>query len=113
MKLEEVTVTILHTNVLIGFKEVDMKQLSRFKVVQNMLVYGEYKISITPYWERCEGAYLKFVVCYRDKEIFSSNEKDTLEDVIEVIFELEKDDQDFKDCESFRLCLKKILEKSE
>ena len=111
MKLEEVAVTILHTNVLIGFKEIDMKQLSRFKVIQNTLVYGEYKISITPHYERCEGTYLKFVVYYQDKEIFSSNEKDTLEDVIEVIFELEKDDQDFKDRESFRLCLTKILEK--
>ena len=89
-----------------------MKNLSRFKVIQNTLVYGEYKIRITPYCERCEGAYLKFVVCYQGKEIFSSNEKDTLEDIIEVIFELEKDDQDFKDRESFRLCLTKILENS-
>ena len=81
-----------------------MKQLSRFKVVQNMLVYGDYKISLTPYH--------KFTVYYQNKEIFSSDEKDTLEGVIEVIFELEKDDQDFKDRESFRLCLTKILEKS-
>lgn len=81
-----------------------MKQLSRFKVTQNTLVYGDYKISLTPY--------LKFTVYYQDKEIFSSDEKDTLEDVIEVIFELEKDDQDFKDRESFRLCLTKILENS-
>ena len=87
-----------------------MKNLSRFKVVQNTLVYGDYKISITPHYERCEWTYLKFVVYYQDKEIFSSNEKDTLEDIIEVIFELEKDDQDFKDRESFRLCLAKILE---
>ena len=81
-----------------------MKNLSRFKVIQNTLVYGDYKISITPH--------PKFVVYYQDKEIFSSNEKDTLEDVIEVIFELEKDDQDFKDRESFILCLTNILEKS-
>ena len=87
-----------------------MKNLSRFKVIQNMLVYGEYKISITPHYERCEGTYLKFVVSYKDKEIFSSDEKDTLEDIIETIFEIEKDDQDFKDRESFRLCLTKILE---
>ena len=79
-----------------------MKQLSRFKVIQNMLVYGDYNIRITPYH--------KFVVCYQGREIFSSNEKDTLEDIIEVIFELEKDDQDFKDRESFQLCLTKILE---
>ena len=79
-----------------------MKQLSRFKVIQNTLVYGDYKISLTPH--------PKFVVCYKDMEIFSNNEKDTLEDVIEVIFELEKDDQDFKDRESFKLCLAKILE---
>ena len=38
--------------------------------------------------------------------------KDTLEDVIEVIFELEKDDQDFKDRKSFQLSLEKIVEKS-
>ena len=81
-----------------------MKQLSRFKVIQNTLVYGDYKIRITPH--------LKFAVYYKDKEIFSSNEKDTLEDVIEVIFELEKDDQDFKDRKSFQLSLEKILEKS-
>ena len=81
-----------------------MKQLSRFKVIQNTLVYGDYKISLTPH--------PKFVVCYQGREIFSSNEKDNLEDVIETIFELEKDDQDFKDSESFRLCLTKILEKS-
>ena len=87
-----------------------MKQLSRFKVIQNTLVYGDYSISITPYCDRCDGAYIKFVVCYQDKEIFSSNEKDTLEDVIEVIFELEKDDQDFKDRKSFQLCLNKIME---
>ena len=87
-----------------------MKQLSRFKVIQNTLVYGDYKISITPYCERCEGKYLKFIVYYQDKEIFSSDEKDTLEDVIEVIFELEKDDQDFKDRKSFQLCLNKIME---
>ena len=89
-----------------------MKQLSRFKVIQNTLLYGDYDISITPHYERCEGTYPKFVVCYQGREIFSSNEKDTLEDVIETIFELEKDDQDFKDSESFRLCLTKILEKS-
>ena len=81
-----------------------MKQLSRFKVIQNTLVYGDYKISLT--------LYHKFIVYYQDKEIFSSDEKDTLEDIIEVIFELEKDDQDFKDRESFQLCLTKILEKS-
>ena len=81
-----------------------MKYLSRFKVIQNTLVYGDYKISLTPYH--------KFTVYYQDKEIFSSDEKDTLEDVIEVIFELEKDDQDFKDRKTFQLCLKKILEKS-
>ena len=81
-----------------------MKQLSRFKVIQNTLVYGDYKISLTPH--------PKFVVCYQGREIFSSNEKDTLEDVIEVIFELEKDDQDFKDRKSFQLCLEKIVEKS-
>ena len=88
-----------------------MKQLSRFKVVQNTLLYGDYKISITPHYERYEGTYLKFVVYYQGREIFSSK-KDTLEDVIETIFELEKDDQDFKDRESFRLCLAKILENS-
>ena len=87
-----------------------MKQLSRFKVIQNALVYGEYKIRITPYCERCDGAYIKFVVCYQDKEIFSSNEKDTLEDIIETIFELEKQDEDYKDRKSFQLCLNKILE---
>ena len=87
-----------------------MKQLSRFKVIQNTLVYGDYKISIAPYCERCDGAYLKFIVYYKDKEIFSSNEKDTLEDIIEVIFELEKDDQDFKDRKAFQLCLEKIME---
>ena len=81
-----------------------MKQLSRFKVIQNMLVYGDYKISLTPH--------PKFTVYYQDKEIFSSDEKDTLEDVIEVIVELEKDDQDFKDRKSFQLILEKILEKS-
>ena len=81
-----------------------MKQLSMFKVIQNTLVYGDYKIRITPH--------LKFVVCYKGMEIFSSNEKDTLEDVIEVIFELEKDDQDFKDRKSFQLCLEKIMENS-
>ena len=89
-----------------------MNNLTRFKVIQNTLVYGEYKIRIAPYYKDFEGDYLKFVVYYKDKEIFSSNEKDTLEDVIEVIFELEKDDQDFKDRESFRLCLAKILENS-
>ena len=79
-----------------------MKQLSRFKVIQNTLVYGDYKISLTPYH--------KFTVYYQDKEIFSSDEKDTLEDVIEVIFELEKDDQEYKDREAFQLCLNKIME---
>ena len=81
-----------------------MKQLSRFKVIQNALVYGDYKISLTPYH--------KFTVYYQGREIFSSDEKDTLEDVIEVIFELEKDDQDFKERKTFQLCLEKIVEKS-
>ena len=81
-----------------------MKQLSRFKVIQNTLVYGDYKLSLT--------SHPKFVVCYKGREIFSSNEKDTLEDVIEVVFELEKDDQDFKDRKTFQLCLEKIVEKS-
>ena len=81
-----------------------MKQLSRFKVIQNTLVYEDYKISLTPH--------PKFVVCYQGREIFSGDEKDTLEDVIEVIFELEKDDQDFKDRKTFQLILEKILEKS-
>ena len=81
-----------------------MKQLSRFKVIQNTLVYGDYKISLTPYH--------KFTVYYQDKEIFNCDEKDTLEDIIETIFELEKDDQDFKDRKSFQLSLEKIVEKS-
>ena len=89
--------------VLKSLKEIVMKQLSRFKVIQNMLVYGDYKISLTPYD--------KYTVYYQDKEIFSSDEKDTLEDVIEVIFELEKDDQDFKDRKTFQLCLEKIVGK--
>ena len=80
-----------------------MKQLSRFKVIQNTLVYGDYKISIT--------SHPKFVVCYQDKEIFSSDEEDTLEDIIETVFELEKQDEDYKDRKSFQLCLNKILEK--
>ena len=63
--------------VLKSLKEIVMKQLSRFKVIQNTLVYGDYKISLTPQ--------PKFVVCYQGREIFSSDEKDTLEDVIEVI----------------------------
>ena len=89
-----------------------MKYLSRFKVIQNMLVYGEYKIRILPFHNFSEEKYIKFVVHYKEKEIFSSNEKDTLEDVIEVIFELEKDDQDFKDRKTFQLCLEKIVENS-
>ena len=79
-----------------------MKNLSRFKVIQNTLVYGDYKISLT--------SHPKFVVCYQGITIFSCDEKDTLEDVNEVIFELEKDDQDFKDRKSFQLCLNKIME---
>ena len=88
-----------------------MKQLSRFKVIRNKLMYGDYKIIIAPYCERCEGEYLKFIVCYQDREIFSSNEKDTLEDIIEVIFELEKDDQEYKDGESFNKTLHKIVKR--
>lgn len=88
-----------------------MKQLSRFKVIQNMLVYGEYKIRITPYHKRCEGTYLKFIVYYQDKEIFSNDEKDTLEDIIETIFELEKDDQEYKDRKAFESCLRNLLSK--
>ena len=89
-----------------------MKRLTKFEVERNCLVYGDYKIRIIPFHNFLEGNYLKFVVYYKNKEIFSTNEKDTLEDVIETIFELEKDDQDFKDSESFRVCLTKILEKS-
>ena len=78
-----------------------MKYLSRFKVIQDTLAYGDYKISLTPQ--------PKFVVCYQGREIFSSNEKDTLEDVIEVIFELEKDDQEYKDRKAFESCLRNLL----
>ena len=49
--------------VLKSLKEIIMKQLSRFKVVQNMLVYGDYKISLTPYH--------KFTVYYQDKEMLT------------------------------------------
>ena len=83
-----------------------------FKVINNMLLCGEYKIRITSYYKRFEGNYLKFVVYYKDKEIFSSDEEDTLEDIIETIFELEKQDQEYTDRKSFQLCLKKILEMS-
>jgi hypothetical protein len=51
----------------------------------------------------------KLIVYYQDKEIFNSDEKDTLEDIIETIFELEKDDQEYKDRKAFQLCLKKII----
>ena len=88
-----------------------MKNLSRFKVLNNMLLYGEYKIRITPYYKLYEDN-LEFVVYYKDKEIFSSDEEDTLEDIIETIFELEKQDQEYTDRKSFQLCLKKILEMS-
>ena len=90
------------------YKEYVMKNLSRFKVLNNMLLYGDYKIRITSYYKRLEGNYLKFVVYYKDKEIFSSDEKDTLEDIIETIFELEKQDEDYKDREAFQLCLKRF-----
>lgn len=86
-----------------------MKKLSRFKVINNMLFYGDYKIRITSYYKLYEDN-LEFVVYYKDKEIFSSDEKDTLEDIVETIFELEKQDEDYKDRKSFQLCLKKILE---
>lgn len=78
-----------------------MKYLSRFKVIRNMLVYGEYKIRITPYD--------KYIVYYQDKEIFVGDEKDTLEDTIETIFELEKDDQEYKDRKAFEACLRNLL----
>ena len=89
-----------------------MKQLSRFKVIKNVLVCGDYEILVCPSRNDFGINYLKYTVSYKDKEIFSSNEKDTLEDIIEVIFELEKDDQDFKDRKTFQLCLEKIVEKS-
>lgn len=47
----------------------------------------------------------------QDKEIFSSDEKDTLEDIIETIFELEKDDQEYKDRKAFESCLRNLLSK--
>ena len=87
-----------------------MKNLSRFKVDKDTLLYGEYSICILPLYSASGGYYLKFVVYYKDKEIFSSDEKDTLEDIIETIFELEKQDGEYKDRKSFQLCLNKILE---
>lgn len=86
-----------------------MKNLSRFKVINNVLLYGEYKIRVFPFHNICEGNYLKFVVHYKDKEIFSTNEKDTLEDIVETIFELEKDDQEYKDREAFNKTLRTIV----
>ena len=89
-----------------------MKNLSRFKVDKDTLLYGEYSICILPLYSASGGYYLKFVVYYKDKEIFSSDDEDTLEDIIETIFELEKQDEDYKDRKSFKICLTKILEKS-
>ncbi|MEG2707258.1 MAG: hypothetical protein RR959_07935 [Erysipelotrichaceae bacterium] len=86
-----------------------MKTLTKFKVERNYLVYSDYKIRIIPFHNFSEGNYLKFVVHYKDKEIFSANEKDTLEDIIETIFELEKDDQEYKDQEAFNKTLHKII----
>ncbi|MEG2307120.1 MAG: hypothetical protein RSB94_07250 [Erysipelotrichaceae bacterium] len=88
-----------------------MKILTKFKVERNYLVYGDYRIRIIPFHNFSEGNYLKFVVYYKDKEIFSTNEKDTLEDIIETIFELEKDDQEYKNRESFNKTLHKIIER--
>lgn len=88
-----------------------MKNLSRLKVIQNMLVYGEYEIRIIPSKSKnmfLEN-FLKFVVTYKNKEILRSNENDSLEDIIETIFELEKDDQEYKDRKAFEACLRNSL----
>ena len=88
-----------------------MKKLSRFKVIRNMLVYGEYEIRIIPIKSKnmfLEN-FLKFVVTYKNKEIFRSDENDSLEDIIETIFELEKDDQEYKDRKAFESCLRNLL----
>lgn len=88
-----------------------MKNLSRFKVIRNMLVYGEYEIRIIPSKSKnmfLEN-FLKFVVTYKNKEIFRSDENDSLEDIIETIFELEKDDQEYKDRKAFESCLRNLL----
>ena len=90
-----------------------MKQLSRFKVIQNTLVYGEYEIRIIPSKSKNKFLenFLKFVVTYKNKEIFRSDENDSLEDIIETIFELEKDDQEYKDRKAFESCLRNLLSK--
>lgn len=86
-----------------------MKRLTKFKVEKNTLVYGNYKIRVCPSRNDFGTNYLKYTVSYQAKDIFSSGIKDTLEDIIETIFELEKDDQEYKDAKLFNQTLTKIV----
>ena len=90
-----------------------MKNLSRLKAEKNTLVYREYKIILTPSKSKnifIEN-FLKFVVTFKNNEIFRSNEGDSLEDIIEAIFELEKDDPEYKDRKAFEACLRNLIKK--
>ena len=85
-----------------------MIDLSKFKVDKNCLIYGDYCIAIKPQKDIVYGSYLQYTVSYKNSLIFSD---DNLEDVIQVVFELEKDDQDYKDRKAFEKVLNKILNK--
>ena len=88
-----------------------MINLSKFKVDKNCLIYGDYDILTRPTKNSIFGNYLQYTVYYKKSMLFSSQFGDSLEDIIQVVFELEKDDQDYKDRKAFEKVLNKILNK--
>lgn len=90
-----------------------MQKLSKFKVLHNALIYGDYTIVIYPKKIKIgalQGTLqLQFIVEYKHNVIFTTTGIDSLEDVIEAIFELEKDDSSYKDAKLFNETLQKII----
>ena len=86
-----------------------MQKLSKFKVLHNMLIYGDYSIKMYPLKIKTGVLQLQFIIEYKGNVIFTTRGTDSLEDVIEAIFELEKDDSEYKDAKLFNETLQKIV----
>jgi hypothetical protein len=90
-----------------------MQKLSKFKVLHNSLIYGDYSIIIRP--KKIDTSalqstmQLQFIVEYKQNVIFTTTGIDSLEDVVDTIFELEKDDSIYKDTKQFNETLQKII----
>lgn len=90
-----------------------MNYLNQFKVENNSLSFFDYKITIKPVRvnEVFSKAALTFHVNHKGSLLFVEEDM-SLEEVMEVVLQLAKEDKEYKDRAAFNETLRTLLKKS-